>query len=532
MRRRQAIIGFCLLLVLVFMWGTAAEAIYLNKEKTFSVTGRVETKLTVTTRGYTGWYTVPSMVPDQPNSPNLASFNLKQHRTLAYIEGNYNFKPGSGYDIRVHATGRFLYEGVYEYGPDSAQAVRDFNSKYRDEIDDFSRDADLWEGYVDISKGPFFLRLGRQKISWGETDVYPMLDRIMPIDNTYGGIFEDLDDRRIPIWALRTTYNFGKVGMFNNLGAELFWEPAMIDQKFSPQAPFGSIYNFPQPSAPPYQIGPHPDSSIEESRWGVRLEGVLGNNFNWSLAYMLTYLTDPALKSVVDLDLVFAGDLHGLQMQKYWEQVHIVGGSFSFFEQFTSTIIRGELGYFIDEPAFQISKNFAALGTFLYVSDPASGIPPDQWGSLIPKSSIPEWNVLRFSIAVDRPFWVRFLNDKAMFSTTVEIFNEYYPSHTDDSVLPAPVYPSAKFVELHEWEQTIVALVTTNYMQGTLTPTVVAGFNPREGGAGFYTVSLEKRFGNHWKLKGEYNDVWGNKEIPPGVLFDWDQVAVRATYMF
>jgi len=502
------------------MMGSVAEAIYLNKAKTWEIKGRFETKLTVSTRATKGWYTVPSMVPDVPNPPNIKSFNMKQHRNIAFIEMNYNCKPGSGYDIKFHATGRFLYEGVYEYGPSSVRDVRDFDAYWEDKVDTLARDVSLWEGYIDVAKGPLFFRLGRQKISWGETDVFPMLDRIMPIDNSYGGIFEDLDDRRVPIWAVRTTYNFGRTWIFNDLGAELFWEPAMLDQQFAPDAFYPSVYGFPQPSPPPYQLPADPSTNIDKSRWGLRLQGILGNNFNWSLAYQQTYMTDPVLKSVVDMDLIAVGDMHGLQIHKYWEPVHIFGGSFSFFEQFTETIIRGEIGYFVNEPAHQLSKNFLAIGAFL------AGSP------VIPDSSIPEWNVLRFSVAVDRPFWVRFLNDKAMFSCTVEVFNEYYPSHTNDSVLPAPAWPSGDFVELNRWEQTIVTLITTNYMQGTLTPTVMAGFNPRGGGAGFYTLSLEKRFGNRWKVKAAYDDVWGNKEISPGVLFDWDQLSVRATFLF
>jgi hypothetical protein len=239
------------------------------------------------------------------------------------------------------------------------------------------------------------------------------------------------------------------------------------------------------------------------------MQGILGNNFNWSVAYYQSYMTDPALLSVVDMNLLAVGDLHGLQMQKFWEPVQIAGGSFSLFESFTETIVRGELAWFFGEPAFQLSKNFRAIGAFL------AGSP------VIPPSELAKWDVLRFSVALDRPFWVRFLNPTSMFSCTLEVFNEYYPSFSDDFVLPAPAWPSGNFVELHEWEQTIVGLVYTSYMEGTLTPTVLVGVNPREGSAGFYTLSLEKRFGNDWKVKVAYDDVWGNKTIPPGVLFDW-----------
>jgi hypothetical protein len=525
MKGRKHLIGLALMLVASFVICTSAEAIYLNKDKTWEVKGKFETKLTVATQGYSGWYTVPSGVPDQPSPANIKSFNMKQHRNIAYIEMNYNFKPGSGFDIKLHGTGRFLYEGVYEYGPSSAQEIRNHSEFYKEWVDTEFRDISLWEGYVDIAKDAFFMRIGRQKISWGETDVFPMLDRIMPIDNSYGGFFEDLDDRRVPIWALRMTYNFGRTWIFNDLGAELFWEPAMLDAQFTPDAFYPTIYSFPQASAPPYQLPATFNDSILNSRWGIRTQGILGNNFNWSLVYYQTYQNDPALLGVVDLDLIAQGDFHGLQVQKKWDPVQIVGGSFSFFEDFTDVIFRGEVGYFIDEQVFQISRNFRALGAFL------AGSP------VIPDSEYTTGDVFRFSIAMDRPFWVRFLNDKSMFSLSVEGFFEYYVNWVEgDYALAGAVWDGGNgsktgdFIELNQWEYTVVVLLTTNYMQGTLTPTVVAGFNPR--GAGFYTVSLEKRFGDHVKVKMAYDDVWGDKDIPPGVFFDWDQLSLRITYMF
>jgi hypothetical protein len=63
------------------------------------------------------------------------------------------------------------------------------------------------ELYLDYTKGPVFVRVGRQAISWGESDTIALLDVSNPFDLTLGapGFFQDVDEARIPLWTLRTT---------------------------------------------------------------------------------------------------------------------------------------------------------------------------------------------------------------------------------------------------------------------------------------------------------------------------------------
>jgi hypothetical protein len=516
-RRLRAGVLWAALLGIVF--APAAQARYLNEDQTFEIKGKIESKFTFKTQDSRGWATVPSQDPRYwPNAPDLEAGDLIQQRNISYIEGNFHPKQTTQWDFKLHATGRFLWDTVYQIGPGKIQDVRDFNSDYKEQIDDISQDAQLWEGYADLSNGPFFIRVGRQKISWGETDVYPILDRIMPIDNTFGGIFEDLDDRKIPIWAVRSTYNLGEIGLFNNFGLEAFWEPAFFDQQFAPQTPWGSVYNIPQPSGPPQQLMPEdPGDSLKYSRWGARIQGVLADNFNFSLAYFQSYPVDPALKSNVNVSQVLSGDTRGLIVEKHWIPTRTAGGSFSFFEPHTEAIVRGELAYTFDEPYFIPSKNFRTLYAFL-----GGNLTP-------PESEIPEWDVLRFSLAFDRPFWFRPLNKRSQINWTVEVFNEYYVDYDSNEVLPVPVYPSGDFVELHEWEHTILTMLYTTYMSGRLEPNVLVAYNPR--GAGFWQASVKYRW-DPFIFKVQYNDVFGDKDITPGILYDWDQIAFSITYTF
>src|SRR5206468_196389 len=65
------------------------------------------------------------------------------------------------------------------------------------------------EAYVNVARGRLFLRLGRQAISWGESDTIALLDQSNPFNLTLGlpGVFQDIDEARIPLWTVRGTWS-------------------------------------------------------------------------------------------------------------------------------------------------------------------------------------------------------------------------------------------------------------------------------------------------------------------------------------
>jgi hypothetical protein len=81
----------------------------------------------------------------------------------------------------------------------------------------------LFEWYFNITKGPLFIRFGRQNLSWGESDGFRLLDQINPLDNSFAGFLTGLDERRIPLNMLRAQWSFGTVGPINDLTLEGFY---------------------------------------------------------------------------------------------------------------------------------------------------------------------------------------------------------------------------------------------------------------------------------------------------------------------
>src|SRR5207249_3466397 len=169
-------------------------------------------------------------------------------------------------------------EGIYDYGPDEfhhqfrkLEAVRLdlpnipglFSNRLPDayikrRIDFLRRIARqrqrFFLGYVDFEKGPVFLRVGRQVLAWGETDVFRLLDNINPLDDSFGGFFIALDERRLPLDLARASYRFrlpGQVqlpgeGASTNLAR--FGNEIQAIERF-PRVPIsGGSLTFPLPS--------------------------------------------------------------------------------------------------------------------------------------------------------------------------------------------------------------------------------------------------------------------------------------------
>jgi len=99
----------------------------------------------------------------------------------------------------------------YESGPDVNRKLRKAMSsgqRYRDYQAPFwDSDDMLNECYLDINTGPWTIRLGKQKVIWGEMELQRTTDVVNPLDLRYSspGI-DDLDELKIGIWMARVLY--------------------------------------------------------------------------------------------------------------------------------------------------------------------------------------------------------------------------------------------------------------------------------------------------------------------------------------
>jgi hypothetical protein len=285
--------------------------------------------------------------------------NLVQHRNFVTLEWLHNINRISRDMPTIGPLFQFLnfdafdyylnmreeYDGVWDYGPKTIQKELDGGggtnywdkyfgrrpARYPGEYNRFKNFSHLtsiqwmekkvnqirlFEWYFNITKGPLFIRIGRQNLSWGETDGFRLLDQINPLDNLFGGFLVSLDERRVPLNMLRVQWGFGTIGPVSDLTLEGFISPdyrtaawyalnqgsywnthTTTSQVAVGKMPCGGpLYGRKNPGpndAPGNGIpcsaraqGPH--SSIEDSRGGGRLIGTI-HDFTFSLAHYYTW---------------------------------------------------------------------------------------------------------------------------------------------------------------------------------------------------------------------------------------------------
>ncbi len=457
---------------------------------------------------------------------NISVGNLVQWRNIAYLEVNHDlwkimeevsfFRPlkRAGIEAKYRLVGRIIYEAIYNIGPQGFQDIRD---RDKENVDEFKQQYDLWEGYIDLSRGPLFFRLGRQNLAWGETDIFRLLDQINPLDNTFGGIFEDLDDRRIPLWMLRGSVNLGTVGPLDSLSLEGFWVPGTWDAHVSPWPPFGTAYYPPLGALPPplQQRIVYPDRTVSSSRWGTRLMGVL-LGVNCSVAHYKTFTDLPQPVFVIDPDPVpFGSPFQELR----FDDIQITGAAFNFWQPTVDAVFRAELAWFWEEAVFIPEINIPLAPPPI----PIPGVP------VVPQNGqIPDKDFLRFMAGIDKQLWVRSLNRKQMFFFSLQYFGQWAPEFDERMRQGIPIPPAgADFVPVKEIESTLTALVNNNWMDGRLTPQLALAYDVR----GAWLIQPSVNFIREpFRFMLQYSGIQGAL-TGFGAFRDRDQVSLSVTYL-
>ncbi len=568
--RKRGWIGFAVVVLVLGMAG-GADAFFVDSENTLSVSAKLSTRAS---------FRLQDAEENGTSYPrDIKMGDLVQWRNLALIEidhdlGNLTEEldilwPLKKLEIqsKYHIVARFMYEALYNVGK---QSFRDIRAADKDNIDSFKQAYDLWEAYIDFSRGPAFLRIGRQILAWGETDIFRMLDGINPLDNSFGGPFEDLDDRRIPLWMLRGSYNMGTIGPFSSFTVEGFWVPGTWDAKMSPWPPFGTPYMVPDPKKEVYDrlFIRTPPKDMSSSRWGGRLQWLFGPNMNCSIAHYKSYLDLPTtyfvLKEPVPPGVPLL-DFSNLIIYGDFPSRQVSGGSMTFWESMTDIVFRAEIAQFWDEPLFELSQNGRPLladvlplgGLALDGIAVFAGEDPRSFGlfgiPLGPESgNIAKRDILRWMLGFDKQVWMRKLNKTSMFFTSFQYFGTWIQDHRDDTILPVadpnrfvpsdgrtsgpytvnsltgePVIDYTGFPTVKKTEHIFTMLINTNYMKGNLTPQFAAAYDLR--GVWLILPSINYirepfRFAIQYAgIVGVYNSF--------GLFRDRDQIAITVSYL-
>jgi hypothetical protein len=89
----------------------------------------------------------------------------------------------------------------------------------------------LRELYLDAEYGNTVMRFGRQVIAWGKMDSFQLQDVINPLDEGQHNLFVSIEERRIPVWAVRGIQSLPSLGPLEDISLDVAW----VVDKFRPK---------------------------------------------------------------------------------------------------------------------------------------------------------------------------------------------------------------------------------------------------------------------------------------------------------
>ena len=221
-------------------------------------------------------------------------------------------------NIKWKISGRIDYDAIHDISNFYPLAVR------QDQRFEFL----LRENYLDISKGDWDFRIGRQHIIWGEMVGLFFAD-VVSAKDMREFVLQDFDILRIPQWAVRTEYSK------NDFHADLIWIPfASLDKIGKPGAEFYP-FALPLPGTATFLNEDRSGRNPANSNYGIRLSQ-LKHGWDVSAFYYHSLDASPTfyLVNSVSNELVF---------QPRHDQIDQIGATFA--KDLGSIVLKGELIY-------------------------------------------------------------------------------------------------------------------------------------------------------------------------------------------
>ncbi len=344
----------------------------------------------------------------------------------------------------------------------------------------------------------FFLKVGKQQVVWGRTDLFRVLDVINPVDYSRNNIYDELQDIRIPMWIAQGEWRFGGAGAMQERNLQVVWNfdkfrPNNLGQCGTPNAILdagcffrgmanlwdngGTVANFagfsapgtPAPVGGPWfatnfganQIGIRnvhlPDWSLSNTQLGMKFEGVTQSGLNFSVN-ALTYRSQlPSLRSINAAatnpftgasgnSSPFSGPAQGIPtthliaFDVYYPRVNLIGGSMDFQVEAAGAAIRLE-------------------GALTQGEEFANSARPE----LYSKNKV--W---RSVVGIDRPTFIPFINPHRTTLLSAQLFWQHIFNHelTD---------AAGGQVGMPDWQDNVIGtlLIKGFMMNDRVSPTLI-----------------------------------------------------------
>jgi len=333
---------------------------------------------------------------------------LKMFRTAVQLKPQYKVSDNVSVFARLLAANEQA-----NWDSNISDDVNWFPKKYNGDLQTHS-DSNNWmlgvkEIYADFDSQYFWLRMGKQQVSWGQSDGLRLLDIINPIDKTWHGIslnepyLDAFDNLRESLWMVRGTLKSPwETENLQDVQLELLWLPFDFQGSINPV--HGSPYNF------------EPDAFITTDvkpggqEIGARLMGKY-KSLEWSLNYFRHY-EDDGIYHLDSLTLDHAYD------HTYHPRVDSYGFSATYDDNMmTKAVYRLEFLY-------QPNKPYESRGWVYFHG--AEGAPEINGvtglDNTVASGPIVTRRTAKALLGIDRPTFVPFLNPNRTISFGFQAF--------------------------------------------------------------------------------------------------------------
>ena len=183
---------------------TSEEETVEESETSFGLTGKLTEQITY------------ALYNDKPHE------NVSSLKTSLFLDYEHKFENG----WRVKTNAKAYYDAMYD--------IRGTEKFSKQELDELQSEVELYDAYVEGSiTDSLDMKLGRQVVIWGRSDTLRVTDILNPLDNRRPGMV-DIEDLRLPVAMAKFDYFIGD------------WRVtpiAILEQRFSKNPPFGSVFN-------------------------------------------------------------------------------------------------------------------------------------------------------------------------------------------------------------------------------------------------------------------------------------------------
>ena len=397
-------------------------------------------------------------IPIQERSHHNSNIGLMM--TTARLESLVTWAKCGDLTVQTQSIFRYYMEHITALDREMHAALFPGN-RNQYEYPTYYHDDPINELFVDIVKGPWDIRLGKQIVTWGETSLERTSDVVNPLDLRYGNPalfpFEDL---KIGLWMLRTFYQSNLPG--NLLFETIFspgdhqmmrlpvegtnWGPGLTDFNDPNVRGFGN-YLFTMLQNTWKDAAPNRLRNIKNFQWGTRVTG-MSYGANWTLQYfdqvdwLPTGFPDKAnqlaysqINNFVDYNPTPNVPVPTGKIWKYY-RTKSVGGTVQYYEpEYLKGIIRGEFAWTIGQHynTRNIDENRITIPAY---KDTKGNYWPEttsRSNSLV--TGIVRKDSVAYGIAIDRPVlwpWLMQYNDDRKLDITVQLLQDWIISHQHD----------------------------------------------------------------------------------------------------